>query len=39
MPDLENGPLPEFIGKRVDPTYSKILQKRLKELLHTSNDR
>ncbi|KAG0946805.1 hypothetical protein G6F57_006460 [Rhizopus arrhizus] len=38
MPDLENGPLPEFIGKRVDPTYSKILQKRLKELLHTSND-
>ncbi|CAO3611848.1 unnamed protein product [Mucor hiemalis] len=30
--------LPESIGKRVDPTYSKTLQARLKELLHTQND-
>lgn len=39
MPNSENGQLPEFIGKRVDPTYSKILQQKLKELLHTTSDR
>ncbi|RCH91664.1 Dcp1p-Dcp2p decapping enzyme complex alpha subunit [Rhizopus azygosporus] len=38
MPNSENGQLPEFIGKRVDPTYSKILQQKLKELLHTTSD-
>ncbi|GAN05502.1 MRNA capping enzyme, alpha subunit [Mucor ambiguus] len=30
--------IPESIGKRVDPTYSKVLQLRLKELLNSQND-
>lgn len=30
--------LPESIGKRVDPTYSKTLQNRLQELLHCQAD-
>jgi hypothetical protein len=31
--------LSEMIGKRVDPTFSKILQARLNELLSSQNDR
>lgn len=38
MPNSESLLLPESIGKRVDPTYSKTLQARLQELLHSQND-
>ncbi|CEP19019.1 hypothetical protein [Parasitella parasitica] len=38
MQATESLQLPESIGKRVDPTYSKVLQQRLKELLNSQND-
>jgi hypothetical protein len=37
MPDSLQ--LSDSIGKRVDPTYSKVLHTRLTELLHSQNDR
>lgn len=39
MQATESLQIPESIGKRVDPTYSKVLQLRLKELLNSQNDR
>ncbi|KAI9480373.1 MAG: mRNA capping enzyme, catalytic domain-containing protein [Benjaminiella poitrasii] len=38
MPNSESILLPESIGKRVDPVYSKVLQARLSELLHSPAD-
>ncbi|KAL9539702.1 hypothetical protein MBANPS3_010119 [Mucor bainieri] len=38
MQATESLQIPESIGKRVDPTYSKVLQLRLKELLNSQND-
>ena len=39
MQSTEPMQISESIGKRVDPTYSKVLQLRLKELLNNQNDR
>ncbi|KAI8980867.1 mRNA capping enzyme, catalytic domain-containing protein, partial [Pilobolus umbonatus] len=38
MPNSDNTHLPDFMGKRVDPTYSNTLQLRLKELLNINTD-